>query len=154
MMLLVPVSVFAKDVIIGDSHVGGMLPYLSKDFVVKYKNGTTAKYWLNQNKIENVRNLFIVTGTNDGYAKVKPEVWKRQSNVICEKWKAKMCYIVAPFPNKKQTHLVYRKILENDNNVIWLPVENLRKDGVHLTNRSYKKAAEILNTIRLEVNGF
>lgn len=148
-LLLLSSTVYAKTTIIGDSHVGGMKPYLSKHMVVRYKNGSTSKYWLRQ-PVNKTDRLIIHTGTNEMANKVSPQQWLKNTKAICEKWKVRQCYIVSPSMNKFN-YLPYRKILANEPNVIFTCNMKPRGDGVHYTFQGYKKLSrQILESLPKE----
>lgn len=148
-LLLLSSTVYAKTTIIGDSHVGGMKPYLSKHMVVRYKNGSTSKYWLRQ-PVNKTDRLIIHTGTNEMAGKVSPNQWLNDTKAICKKWKVGQCYIVSPSMNKFN-YLPYRKILANEPNVIFTYDMKPRGDGVHYTPKGYKKLSrQILESLPKE----
>ena len=127
--------------IIGDSHVGGLKPYLSKYMSVQYKNGTTARYWMSQPVSERC-DLIVMTGTNDHVAGVPTSVWLGRTDMICRK--AERCWIIAPPPYAK----AYRQALIKRKNVIWTTPRPTR-DGVHFYASGYKAMAqEILQKTR------
>lgn len=119
--------------IIGDSHVGGLQPYLAGHMSVKYKNGSTASYWLKHPVHDST--LIVMIGTNDRLAGKSSSTWLRQTEAICRN--ARRCWIVSP-PNVQGE---YRTALKDKNNVIWSGNYPTR-DGVHLYTSGYKALAE------------
>ena len=119
--------------IIGDSHVGGLRPYLIKHMRVYYKNGSTASYWLKRKITDGA--LIVMTGTNDRLAGKSSSTWLKQTEAICRQ--ARRCWIVSP-PNVQGE---YRTALKDKNNVIWSGNYQTR-DGVHLYPSGYKALAE------------
>lgn len=123
--------------IIGDSHVGGLQPYLAGHMSVKYKNGSTASYWLKHPVHDST--LIVMTGTNDRISGKSPAKWLKQTEAICRQ--ARRCWIVSP-PNVQGE---YRTALKDKNNVI-LSGNYPTRDGVHLYPTGYKALAEKILT--------
>ena len=118
--------------IIGDSHVGGLKPYLIRHMQVKYRNGSTADYWLKHPVHDST--LIVMTGTNDRIAGKSSSRWLKQTETICRQ--AKRCWIVSP-PN---VQFAYRTVLEDRSDVIWACSYRTR-DGVHLYQAGYRSLA-------------
>lgn len=125
-----------RDMLIGDSHAGGLKPYLQKRMSVRYKNGTTAAYWLRQSPVYGLNKLYILTGTNEQFNGTSPSVWMRQVNSICAKWNPRSCVVVSPPPNRKRNYKAYWNAINRP--VVWLTSGQMAKDGVHYTGNTYK----------------
>lgn len=137
----------ATDMIIGDSHVGGLKPYLNKHMVVRFKNGSTTDYWLKQPTYP-VNKLVIHTGTNEQFSGVSPQEWLRKTQSLCWKWNPHKCYIVAPPANSRGNYQAYRSVLYPQHNIIYTQANGLR-DGVHYQPSGYKRmASQILSVVK------
>ena len=130
--------------IIGDSHVGGLKPYLMKHMRVYYKNGSTAGYWLRKKITDGA--LVVMTGTNDALNNVPVKTWMNQTASICSH--SKRCYVVAPPANKYNKYQPYRRALSGKKNVIY-PSQQQTRDGVHYFHAGYRyMAREILDAVK------
>lgn len=96
LLALMPMSGSCKSLVIGDSHAQGMSLYCKNKPPVHYKVGSTTKYWINQNPIYGLDNLYIVTGANDG---VSPTVTEKLQSRICDKWQPKRCNHISTRPS-------------------------------------------------------
>lgn len=137
----------ATNMIVGDSHVGGLKPYLSKHMIVRYKNGSTSSYWLRQPTYP-VDKLVIHTGTNEQFNGTPAKKWLDQTISLCWKWNPRKCYIVAPPANKRGNYKAYRSVLYSRRNIIYTQSNDMR-DAVHYKPSGYKRmASQILSAIR------
>ena len=125
-----------RNMLIGDSHAGGLKPYLQKRMSVRYKNGTTAEYWLRQSPVYGLDKLYILTGTNEQFNGTSPSVWMRQVNAICAKWNPRSCIVVSPPPNRKRNYNAYWSAINRP--AVWLTGGQMTKDGVHYTGNTYR----------------
>lgn len=126
-----------KNLIIGDSHVGG-IKWAVPNAPVMYKNGSTINYWLNVNPIHNIDNLYIMTGTNDYRHNISPKSWYSNTQKLCKKWQPKHCYVVAPPRNSDWRYVEYRKELMDKPNVRWTNTNDKTRDGTHFYRNTYK----------------
>lgn len=130
--------------IIGDSHVGGLRPYLIKHMRVYFKNGSTASYWIKRKITDGV--LIVMTGTNDALNDVPVRTWVKRTDAICNG--SKRCFVVAPPVNDRGRYQPYRDALLNRKDVIWTYQERTR-DGVHYYPAGYRRMAnDILKAVR------
>lgn len=135
--LFLSVTVQARDMLIGDSHAGGLKPYLKME--VRYRNGTTASYWLKQKPVYGLNRLYILTGTNEQFGGVSPRVWISQVNGICGRWRPNSCIVVTPPPNRKRNWSAYWNVI-NRPRVSWVSF-GLGRDGVHYSPSAYRAVA-------------
>lgn len=128
----------ASTTIIGDSHLGGMKPYLQNHMRVLYKNGTTSSYWLKHTGRADT--LIIHTGTNEQFNGTSPKKWIENTKSVCRAWGASRCYVVTPPPNRKKNYQAYRSMASTMPHIVTYPSGSTR-DGVHYTPASYKQMA-------------
>jgi hypothetical protein len=137
----------ASNMIIGDSHVGGLKPYLNKHMIVRYKNGSTSSYWLRRPTYP-VDKLIVHTGTNEQFNGTSAKKWLDQTISLCWRWNPRKCYIVAPPANRRGNYRAYRSILYSQRNIIYTQSDDMR-DAVHYKPSGYKRMAfQILSVIR------
>ena len=135
--------------IVGDSHVGGLRPYLVKHMRVYYKNGSTASYWIKRKITDGA--LIVMTGTNDALNGVPVKTWLNRTDALCRN--TKRCWIVAPPVNNRGKYKPYRNALSGRSNVIYTS-QHPTRDGVHYYPSGYKAMAkEILNATNGEAHG-
>lgn len=127
-----------KNLIIGDSHVGG-IKWAVPEADVMFKNGSTINYWLNKEPVKDVENLYVMTGTNDYRHNISPKSWYKKTQYLCKKWGPKNCYVVAPPINEDFRYLTYRQELDGKPNVRWTITNGKTRDGTHFYMNTYRE---------------
>lgn len=137
-LLFVTETAVCKEMIIGDSHVGGIKWAVPKANV-RFKNGSTSSYWKKQTPTYGLDKLYIMTGTNDYLNDVSPEAWYKNTETICKRWRPKKCYVVSPPPSYSPKYNLYRAYLRDKPDVRWItPNTGKLRDGVHYYRDTYK----------------
>lgn len=110
-LAFVPLYGSASALVMGDSHAQGISIYCKHRPPVRYKVGSTTRYWYNQPTVKGVDHLYLVTGTNDGK---KPD--RVLQAAICKRY-AKCTVVDIPrYPKYDGIHLYpsgYRRLCQS-----------------------------------------
>ena len=110
LLLCTSASGSCSELVVGDSHAGGIATYCKNAPPVLYKNGSTTRYWYSK-RIPSVDHLYLVTGTNDGK---KPD--RVLQAAICKRYSKCTVVEIPNYPKYDGTHLYpsgYRKLCSN-----------------------------------------